>query len=160
MNELNKNKRQKSWFKAGYAIMDIYAQSIGPFPTLIYLFLKSYEYQKTRYSWPSEELIADKLHISTRTVKRGIKVLDTHHFITIEKIPQKGKWPCNLYYLTHSKDWLMLPCASQSHSEKYPQGDRRYKTCVTYSHDKNINDKNIVLEILKNHKIQTKNKSP
>src|SRR3989338_3591502 len=121
--ELNKNKRRKAWFKAGYVIMDMYTKIIGPLPALIYLFIKSYEHHNTRYSWPSEELIAEKLSICTQSVKRGIKKLEVHHFVITEKIKEKGRWPSNLYYLTQSRDWRVTPCDSQSHSKKYPQGD-------------------------------------
>lgn len=160
MKELKNNKNRNGWFKTGHILLDVYAKNLGPFPLLTYFFIKSYEYKKTRYSWPSEEFIAEKLNISTRTVKRSIKILESYHLITTEKIKLKGKWPSNLYYLTYSKFWLLALCDSQSHSYRYPQGDRKCKTCVTDSHYKKNNDKNTVLGIIKNHKIQTKNESP
>ena len=100
---------------------------------------------KTRIAFPSEQVIANKLDMSSRTVMRAVKKLETHKIIIKKKIKDKGKWPHNNYYFTYSKDWLIGLGDLKSHSEEnvgsYSQSDKKDKNSVTQSHTNNTNNK-------------------
>ena len=140
---LNKEVRGKGWFKVGNIFMDEYVRYIGHVPALVYIFIKRYENNDTRYSWPSEKLIANKLKISERTVVRAIKILIKHKLLTKQKIKNKGQWPHNKYYLTHSIEWLINLTNKQNlqvTTENRPH-DKIDKNHMTQNHIKNTNIK-------------------
>lgn len=132
MSELkNRTKRNTGWFKLGHIFIDVYAKHIGAIAVAIYASLKSHA-NKARIAFPSHELIAEELNISTRTVIRHIKILEAHGFIKKRKVRHRGIWLHNTYFLTQSNEWLTQtsPC------------DKRGKNLVTYSHLKKNHIKN------------------
>lgn len=58
---------------------------IGPYAICVYLVIKAYVNYRTGDSWPRIELISEKAGISVAQVKRELKTLEMHGFITKEK---------------------------------------------------------------------------
>jgi hypothetical protein len=145
MNELNKNRKQKGWFKIGNIFIDEHAKNIGYTAAIVYLCIKRYMNNQTRSAFPSEELIAKNLCMDRRTVIRAVKKLEGQKFIVIEKKIHKGRWAHNTYRLTHSKEWLIQPCdknADDHMTNNFYPSDKKGKIHVDKSHTNNTHNNN------------------
>ena len=145
MDELNKNRRKKGWYKIGNIFIDEHARNIGYTASVIYLCIKRYMDNKTRIAFPSEELIAQNLNMDRRTVQRAVKKLEDYGFIVKEKKIYKGRWPHNTYYFTQSENWLSQPCDKNvgDHVTKMlSPDDKKVKDQGNQSHINNTNNKN------------------
>jgi|SRR3989344_7464912 len=145
MEGLNNKKVNKGWFKIWNVFFDEYTPELGYTTSIVYLCMRRHMNNKTRIAFPSEEVIADKLSMSRRTVVRTIKLLEKYKIIIKTKVKDKGKWPHNEYYFTYTRDWLIQPCDFKSPSKAsthiYSQNDKKDKNYVTQSHLNNTNNK-------------------
>lgn len=153
MDELGQKIKGKGFFKVGNIFIDDYAKIVGYSSAIVYLCIKRFEYLNTRIAFPSEEVIAEKLDMSPRTVIRKIKILETHNLIKKQKTKHKGKWYHNTYFLTQSSEWL--PKIINQEQSTYVTNntslcDKNDNNQVTQSHTKKTNNKktNIKKEVL------------
>jgi len=134
---LNRKTKNKGWFKTGNIFFDEYIKVIGYTPAIVYLCIKRHEYGKTRIAFPSQEVIAQKLNISERTVLRAIKILETYKFISIRKERRQGQWRHNVYFLNQSSEWLKELIKSDDYTTNNTSpDDKRGENYATQSHIK------------------------
>jgi hypothetical protein len=143
-NELAIKKSKKgNFFQIGNIFIDQYAEVFGKSASIVYVCMRRHMNQETKTAFPSEKLIAKKLSMSTRTVIRSIKKLESHNAIIKQSKKDNGQWPHNEYFFTLSKDWLLAP------------GDKNNPTRVTNNY--NISDRNNEIYATQRHINNTNN---
>lgn len=81
------------------------ARLCGIYATGVYMSLCRHA-SKDQECFPSINLIADELAISRPSVIKGLKSLETHNVISIQKRRTKGgKWLANIYILLDKSEW-------------------------------------------------------
>ena len=80
--------------------IDKFARVVGVTATCVYMVLCRHSGVE-RISWPSLELIGDKLGIAKRTVLRAVSILEDHRIIKVDR--PKGSH--NIYHLLEKAKW-------------------------------------------------------
>lgn len=103
--------RNKAMFRVDDEYLNGYAKLCGIYATGVYNCLCRHANHLTQASFPSVELMADKLGISRDSVLRGIKALEKWGIIKKEKTrsAQSGKWIHNSYSLVDKSFWVPKP---------------------------------------------------
>ncbi|MES2023858.1 MAG: helix-turn-helix domain-containing protein [Patescibacteria group bacterium] len=154
MNELEKKEKGKGWFRVENIFIDKYAEIIGYTASIIYICIRRHEYLNKKVAFPSEEFIAKKLGMNTRTVIRHLKILKAHNLIIVKKLKHNGKHYNNTYLLTPANEWLIKPgefTQSPYVTNNTPTPDKKDIDQVTESHSNktNIKKTNIKSDSLK-----------
>jgi hypothetical protein len=98
--------RDKGFFMVDDAYLNGYAKELGITATSIYFVLCRCA-DKDQIAFPSQDYIAEKLGIHSRTVRRNIKLLSDWKIIKIKQIRNhKGHFLHNTYYLLDKSEWL------------------------------------------------------
>lgn len=98
-----------------------YAKHLGTTTSMVYISLCRHA-DKNQIAFPSQEIIAEKLGISKRTVLEKIKILEKWNLIKKEQIKNKeGKWLNNTYLLLDKIHWkkpgAVSPHAVRQHTD-------------------------------------------
>lgn len=101
-----RDKRNRGWFYVDNDYLNGFAKIVGPIGTSLYLALCRHADAEQK-CFPSQELLAEELGISERTVRKYIKTLQDHKIIYVERDKNKdGQWERNLYYLLDKSEWV------------------------------------------------------
>lgn len=101
--------RKKQQFIIDDAYLNDYARLMSPYATCVYLSLCRHA-DKAQKAFPSIRRIAEQHHISTKSVKRGLKELLSWNIIRKQRL---GGRMSNTYWLLDKSEWkskgLMAP---------------------------------------------------
>jgi len=102
-----RDKRSKNWLWMDNDYLNGYARVFGAVGTAIYVSLCRHADNETQKCFPSQEKIAEELNITSRTVRKYLKLFEKHHLISIEKErdPITKKWINNVYTLLDKSEW-------------------------------------------------------
>ena len=102
-----RDKRQKGWFWLDNDYLNGYAKHFGAVGTAIYVSLCRHADNETQRCFPAQELIAEELGITSRTVRNYINKFEKYGLIAIEreKNPKTRKWLNNVYTLLDKTEW-------------------------------------------------------
>lgn len=105
-----RDMRHKEKFYVDDAYLNGYAKILGTTTSMVYFVLCRHS-DKVQVAFPSYEYIADKLGISSATVKRSIKLLKEWNIIKVEKggTNKNGQFLHNIYHLLDKKTWKKKP---------------------------------------------------
>lgn len=79
-------KAETHWFHVFKSMIDSGdVAAMGPLATTVYLVIKAHANYASGFAFPSLETISEKSGISLAQVKRELKTLETHNYITKEK---------------------------------------------------------------------------
>lgn len=97
--------RQKEKFVINDAYLDSYARILGVTASAVYMSLCRHA-DRNQECFPSQELIAREHYISSRSVKRAVKMLKEANMISIRKGKAgHGRWRNNVYVLLDRGQW-------------------------------------------------------
>lgn len=103
------DQRSKSKFIIDDEYLNGYARLCGIYATGVYVSLCRHA-DRDQYCFPGEELIAQELNVSTKSVQRAIKKLRSWGIIKIQKRKRKkGMWKNNSYILLDKSIWKPKP---------------------------------------------------
>lgn len=80
-------------------IIDDYATKIGGTALLVYMVLCRYANNETGQARPSQETLAEKCGVASRSIRRAIVALEEAKLIEKQQQTVKGQWDSNVYYL-------------------------------------------------------------
>ena len=95
-----RDSRDREFFFVDNLFLDQYALIVGTHTLCVYLSLCRHV-NKDQTCFPSIDLICDEMGSSTKTVVRGLKQLEFHHIIKIDRV--KGE--ANIYTLLNRRHW-------------------------------------------------------
>lgn len=100
--------RNKEKFQVDDAYLNGYARLCGIHATGVYMVLCRHVDSATQECFPSKDLIAEKLGLSVSSVYRGIKILEKHGIIYVEKQGRKkgGAFNVQHYILLDKSMWI------------------------------------------------------
>ncbi len=134
-NPVVRDLRHKEKFVVDDVYLNGYSRHCGIYATGVYMVLCRHA-DKEQTSFPSVELIAEKLKISERSVIRAIKTLEAHNIIKTNKRKSgKGTFCPNLYILLDRSEWKPNQ-VTHSHADIPQPGDSQSKNHMTHSHPK------------------------
>jgi len=110
-----RDRRNRGWFFIDNDYINGYGKYFGPIGISIYIILCRHVNIDQR-CYPSQEQIADKIGVTSRTVRDYLKKLVTFNMIHIEKQRTGGKWLNNLYVLLDKDEWI-IPSEAVSHGD-------------------------------------------
>jgi len=115
--------RIKEKFFVDDAYLNGYAKLCGTNATLVYLCLCRHS-DRHQESFPSVELMAEKLGVSRDSVIRGIKTLVSWNIISKERERRtNATWLNNRYILLDKTTWKPKPSSPQQHGEPSSKSD-------------------------------------
>ena len=91
---------REKFYQVDDAYLNGWAKKCGIYATGVYNVLCRHV-ARDQSCFPSIALMADKLHISPRQVKRAIKVLEIYNIVIVERV-RGGK---SKYWLTNKSQW-------------------------------------------------------
>jgi len=98
--------RIKEKFSMDDAYLNGWARYCGPDATLVYLCLCRHANFDTQQAYPAELLIADKVNITIRRVRKGIRSLKEYNIILVEQNKdKKGRFANYIYTLLDKSGW-------------------------------------------------------
>lgn len=111
-----RDHRNKEWFWIDDEYLNGYSRLLKPASTLVYLALCRHA-NKEQKSWPSIELLCEKLGLSNKTVISGIKELEEWRLIIVSrsKNEETKRQNPNVYVLTNKKNWRPKPGVENTH---------------------------------------------
>ena len=110
-----RNKRNKGWFYLDNEYLNGYARLMNPLASLVYISLCRHADNESQQCFPSMKLIAEELGISTKTVERCTKELQSWNIISIEKSKREdGTQAPNNYTLLDKEVWVKKPTDCES----------------------------------------------
>ncbi|MHB9010658.1 MAG: helix-turn-helix domain-containing protein [Ignavibacteriaceae bacterium] len=121
------------WYWMMKAVIQHYAAQIGFSALAVYNVLASMA-DEAQQCFPSQKYIADHLGCSRATVNRGIKILEQHHLIRVEK----RKYKNHLYTL------LEVPCNKDEPCMLHERNLPVQKSDTNNTHKQKINNNNVV----------------
>ena len=107
--------RKKQFFMVDDEYLNGYARLCGIIATGVYIALCRHV-NKTQRCWPSLNLIAEKLGINEKSVRRSIKILKEWNIIKTKRMRDDTtkKWKVTVYQLVDKSEWKPKPPDSQS----------------------------------------------
>jgi len=103
--ELNQRKN-RNFCMVKNDFIDWYGKILGPIGIAIYVCLKRHADIHTSECFPSQELIAKKIGVDVRSVKRYLRRLKVLGLIEVIKEKNTGRWPRNRY-IVHDPNKLL-----------------------------------------------------
>lgn len=101
--------RNKEKFQIDDFYLDHYAKMCGWNATLVYLCLCRHADSVTQESFPSIEMMAEKVGVSYNTIRRGIKILTDWGIIEVRRDKNEaGQWLRNTYKLLDKSTWKQV----------------------------------------------------
>lgn len=112
-----RDHRNKSMFRVDDEYLNGYSRLCGTNATMVYLCLCRHS-DRHQESFPSVQLMANKLGISRDSVMRGIKTLVQWNIIQKNrKRKENAQWLNNTYVLLDKTVWKSKPSSTQLHGE-------------------------------------------
>lgn len=107
-NELKIRKIDEgNWFWTDNDIFYKYRGCLSPSCILVYICLCARAEQETQSCYPSEDVIAHDIGMTSRTVSTYINRLIAYRFIYKERVRSaRGEWLHNNYYLLNKSQWM------------------------------------------------------
>lgn len=100
-----RDARAKERFQIDDQYLNGWAKKCGWQASLVYMSLCRHA-DREGESFPSIKLMAKELRVSERTIRRGVKTLQHHNIISIERVKNnQGRWLNNLYILMDKGVW-------------------------------------------------------
>lgn len=99
-----RDSREKEFFIVDDKYFNGFARLCGVHATIVYLALCRHA-GKDQTCFPAVVYIADKTGLGTKSIIRGLKTLEAHNIIKIDR--KKGE--PNIYTLTNKKHWRKEP---------------------------------------------------
>ena len=152
-----RDKRNRGWFFIDNEYINGYGKYFGPVGISIYVVLCRHA-NGEQECFPSQQLIADKVGVTRRTVITYLKKFVKFNMIHIEKERKGGRWLNNLYILLDKDEWI-IPSAIGSHGDhvqlKTIPCETNNSNHVNVLHTKDTNRKKT--NIRKERKIKSEN---
>jgi hypothetical protein len=103
-----RDKRNKEWFWLDNEYFNGYGKIFGAVGVAIYVSLCRYANNKTQECFPSQEKIAENLNITSRTVRKYLKLFEEYKIIAVdrEKDENTKRWKNNVYVLLDKSEWI------------------------------------------------------
>ena len=99
-----RDRRNKGWFFIDNEYINGYGKFFGPVGIAIYVCLCRHA-NGEQICFPSQELIAEKIGVNSRTVRRYLNRFIQYNMIHVEKERKGGRWLNNIYYLLDKDEW-------------------------------------------------------
>jgi len=99
-----RDRRNRGWFYLDNEYLNGLGKYLGLPAIGIYVSLCRHADNEQR-CFPAQELIAEELGISNRTVIKYLNLLRKHNVIAIERERKGRKWAQNVYYLIDKSEW-------------------------------------------------------
>ena len=129
-----RDRRRKGWFFMDNEYLNGYAKKFGPVGTAIYVSLCRHANNETQECFPSQELIASELGITSRAVRNHIKRFEKANIIkVIRDVDPRTKKRINNTYLLIDKDEWKKPEELASYGKK-SSSQRNIKTKARGTH--------------------------
>lgn len=147
--------RVKSHYIVDDEYLNGYAKVCGIYALGVYNVLCRHADFHTQTSFPSIQMIAQKLDISRQSVIRALAVLEAWGIIKRDRVrnPKTGRWKHNSYTLTDKSTWEPLPSTPQVHGEAHqvpvtdvdqvPVGDSKDSHTHISSNDKDTHTREL-----------------
>lgn len=111
-----RDKRAKDRFYLDDLYLNGYAKKCGIYATGVYISLCRHS-NLEQICWPSIKKIGEELAISQKQVGRAIKILESFHIISKERVGKKSN---NRYWLLSKSEWTDSPITSESDETTSP----------------------------------------
>lgn len=146
-----RDRRNKGWFYVDNEYINGLGKYLGPVATSIYMSLCRHA-DADQKCFPSQELMAEELGVSVRTVIRHLDNLKKHNVIVVHREYTGRKWDKNEYTLLDKSEWIYpnkIPHDNLSHgtdhvTETTEPHDRNDTNHVTQSHTKDTNRRRLI----------------
>lgn len=136
--------RNKGFFLLDDVYLNGYAKLLGTTASMVYIYLCRCA-DKKQSSFPSQEIIAEKLGINERVVMRKIKELVEWNLISSVKTRgNKGTWRHNTYHLLDKSEWKQPPTQKVHLDEPPTQKVPKPPTQIMYIKDTHVKDTHII----------------
>ena len=133
--------RNKEKFQVDDEYLNGFAKICGWKATLAYLSLCRHS-NKDQFCFPSNQLMADEHKVSVDSIHLGIKTLEKHNIIQVEKIrDNKGKWLTNSYTLLDKSLW-----SKDTQTVNSSMGTQTVNSVSTQTVNSGIKDTHIILK--------------
>lgn len=108
-----RDHRNKQWFWVDDEYLNGYARLLRPNSTLVYLALCRHA-NKDQQSWPSYDLLMEKLGLARATISNAIKELEEWGIIKVERSrnEQTKRQNPNVYILLDKRSWKPKPSSN------------------------------------------------
>lgn len=108
-----RDHRNKQWFWVDDEYLNGYARLLRPNSTLVYLALCRHA-NKDQQSWPSYDLLMEKLGLARATISNAIKELEEWGIIKVERSrnEQTKRQNPNIYILLDKRSWKPKPSSN------------------------------------------------
>jgi hypothetical protein len=108
-----RDHRNKQWFWVDDEYLNGYARLLRPNSTLVYLALCRHA-NKEQQSWPSYDLLMEKLGLARATISNAIKELEEWRIIRVERSrnEQTKRQNPNVYILLDKRSWQPKPSSN------------------------------------------------
>lgn len=101
-----RDRRDKGWFYLDNEYLNGLGRYFGPIGIAVYVSLCRHA-DVHQECFPSQELIADEIATSRKTVAKYIKLLEKHRVISIQKVKNsKSQYENTIYTLLNKKEWI------------------------------------------------------
>jgi hypothetical protein len=95
-----RDAREHEWFYVDNVFIDKFARKIGIYAVSVYLSLCRHA-NKEQTTWPSIHLISDEIGITGRSTSKGLKSLEDHCLIRVDRVTGQS----NIYTLLNKRKW-------------------------------------------------------
>lgn len=100
-----RDKRNKGWFWIENEYFNGFGKILGANAIAVYVALCRHA-DGDQKCFPSQELLAEEIKVSKRTIIKILKQFEKHKIIEITKERYNGKWINNTYWLLDKSEWV------------------------------------------------------